>query len=90
MEPGAEDRRDHGKSIQRFAYRMLPKLGGSGWLILSGILQSQQNEPIRALQRNHLDIVCIKRRGEWTAILPYCSGALQARELARGKVLRWS
>jgi hypothetical protein len=31
--------------------QILPKLGGSGWLILSGILRSQQEELVRALQR---------------------------------------
>jgi ribosomal protein L11 methylase PrmA len=35
---------------------ILPKLGGSRWLILSGILRSQQDELLRALQRNHFDI----------------------------------
>ncbi len=48
---------------------MLPKLGGSGCLILSGILRSQQYEFVRALQRNHLDIMNMKRRGKWLAFL---------------------
>jgi ribosomal protein L11 methyltransferase len=48
---------------------ILPKLGCSRWLIISGILQSQQNELVRALQRNHRDIVSAKRRGKWVAIL---------------------
>jgi ribosomal protein L11 methylase PrmA len=31
--------------------QILPKLGGSGWLVLSGILRSQQEELVRALQK---------------------------------------
>ena len=48
---------------------ILPKLRGGGWLILSGILCSQQHELVHALQRNHLDIINIKHRGKWVAIL---------------------
>jgi ribosomal protein L11 methyltransferase len=48
---------------------ILPKLRGGGWLILSGILRSQQDELVRALQRNHLDIISMKRRGKWMAFL---------------------
>ena len=48
---------------------ILPKLRGGGWLILSGILRSQQDELVRALQRNYLDIISMKRRGKWMAIL---------------------
>jgi ribosomal protein L11 methyltransferase len=48
---------------------ILPKLGCSRWLIISGILRSQQNELVRALQRNHRDIVSVKCRGKWVAIL---------------------
>jgi ribosomal protein L11 methyltransferase len=48
---------------------ILPKLRGGGWLILSGILRSQQHELVHALQRNHLDIINMKRRGKWMGIL---------------------
>ena len=48
---------------------ILPKLRGDGWLIFSGILRSQKHEFVRALQRNHLDVVDIKRRGKWMAFL---------------------
>ena len=48
---------------------MLPKLRGSAWLILSGILRSQQYEFIRALRRNLFEILTIKNRGKWIAIL---------------------
>jgi ribosomal protein L11 methyltransferase len=48
---------------------ILPKLGDGRWLILSGILRSQQGELVLALQRNHFDITSVKRRGKWVAIL---------------------
>ena len=48
---------------------ILPRLRGGGWLILSGILRSQQDELIRALRRNHFDIIGVKRRGKWMAFL---------------------
>jgi ribosomal protein L11 methyltransferase len=48
---------------------ILPKLRGGGWLIFSGILRSQKHEFVRALQRNHLDVVDMKRRGKWMAFL---------------------
>ena len=48
---------------------ILAKLRGGGWLILSGILRSQQDELVRALQRNHLVIISMKLRGKWVAIL---------------------
>jgi ribosomal protein L11 methyltransferase len=48
---------------------ILPKLRGGAWLILSGILRNQQDELIHALRRNHLDVINMKRRGKWVAIL---------------------
>jgi ribosomal protein L11 methyltransferase len=48
---------------------ILPKLPGGAWLILSGILRSQQNELVGALTRNCFGIIRTKRRGKWTAIL---------------------
>ncbi len=56
---------------------MLPKLSGSGWLILSGILRSQKHEFVDALQRNHLDVIDMKRRGKWMAILARRTGTLR-------------
>ena len=47
----------------------LPQLRVGRWLILSGILRSQQNELVPALQRNRFDIMSVKRRGKWVAIL---------------------
>jgi ribosomal protein L11 methyltransferase len=49
--------------------KILSKLGNCGWLILSGILHSQQHELVRALKRNHFSIINMKRRGKWVAIL---------------------
>src|SRR5262249_50821335 len=48
---------------------ILPKLRDGKWLILSGILRSQQGELVAALQRNQFDIIRVKRRGKWVAIL---------------------
>ena len=48
---------------------ILPKLRGAGWLILSGILRSQREELLSALQRNHLEVISSKQRGKWIAIL---------------------
>src|SRR3954467_2779337 len=48
---------------------ILPKVTGGAWLILSGVLRSQQDELVHGLQRNHLDVVSIKRRGKWVAVL---------------------
>src|SRR4029077_18166346 len=45
----------------------LPKLRGGAWLILSGILRSQQEELVYSLQRNHLDVISMKHRGKWVA-----------------------
>ena len=48
---------------------LLPQLRAGRWLILSGILRSQQNELVPALQRNHFDVISTKRRGKWMAFL---------------------
>jgi ribosomal protein L11 methyltransferase len=64
---------------------ILSKLRGGGWLILSGILRSQQHELIHALQRNHLDIINMKRRGKWIAILARRGQHSSAAEPRSGK-----
>ena len=69
---------------------ILPKLRGCGWLILSGILRSQQDELVRALQRNHLDIINMKHRGKWVAILARRASTLRPPERRAGKFLRRS
>jgi ribosomal protein L11 methyltransferase len=50
------------------------KLRRDGWLILSGVLRSQERELICALRLNRIDIVRVRRRGKWIATL--CRGAL--------------
>jgi ribosomal protein L11 methyltransferase len=55
---------------------ILPKLCTSEWLILSGILRSKKDELVRTLQRNHCDIISMKRRGKWTAFLMGRTGTL--------------
>jgi ribosomal protein L11 methyltransferase len=69
---------------------ILPKLKRGGWLILSGILRSQETEFVGALRRNKIKAIRFRRRGKWIAILAGCSGALRTQELAAAKVLRWS
>jgi ribosomal protein L11 methyltransferase len=59
---------------------ILPKLNASAGLILSGILRSQQDELVRALQRNHLDIIKMKRRGKWMGILAARADTLRPPE----------
>jgi ribosomal protein L11 methyltransferase len=62
---------------------ILPKLGGYGWLILSGILRSQQDKLIRALERSYLDIINMKRRGKWIAILAARVDTLRPPDVGR-------
>jgi ribosomal protein L11 methyltransferase len=49
--------------------KILPKLRGGRWLLLSGILRSQRDELLSALQRNHIQVISTKQRGKWIAIL---------------------
>ncbi len=55
---------------------ILPKLRRSGWLILSGILRRQETEFVGALRRNNIEIIRIRRRGKWIALLARNSGLL--------------
>lgn len=48
---------------------ILPKLRRVSCLILSGILRDQEVELTRALKRNKIDILDVRRRGKWVAIL---------------------
>ncbi len=52
---------------------ILPKLKRAQRLILSGILREQEAQLVRALKRNGIVIVEMRRRGRWIAIL--ASGA---------------
>jgi ribosomal protein L11 methyltransferase len=67
---------------------MLPKLRGGGWLILSGILRSQQDELVHALHRNDIDVIRIKRRGKWVAILARRGNRSATAEPRASKFLR--
>jgi len=48
---------------------ILPKLKRAQRLILSGILRDQETRLVRALKRNGIVIVEMRRRGKWIAIL---------------------
>ena len=48
---------------------ILPKLKRAQRLILSGILRDQEAQLVRALERNGIVIVEMRRRGKWIAIL---------------------
>jgi ribosomal protein L11 methyltransferase len=50
---------------------ILPKLRTAHWLVLSGILRSQEPELRRALRRNKIDLIEASRRGKWVAILAH-------------------
>ena len=67
---------------------ILPKLRGGAWLILSGILRSQQDELVHALQRNDIDVIRMKRRGKWVAILARRGKRSATAEPRAGKFLR--
>jgi ribosomal protein L11 methylase PrmA len=64
--------------------QIMPKLKGSRWLILSGMLRHQEHVFRRALRRNQIEEITIKRRGKWIAILARCSGALPSRSPVQG------
>jgi len=46
-----------------------PTLKRARWLILSGILREQERDVTRALKRNKIDILQVRRGGKWVAIL---------------------
>jgi ribosomal protein L11 methyltransferase len=69
---------------------ILPKISGTDWLILSGILGGQQDQLVRELRRNHLDIIRMKRRGKWMAFLARRSQHFSGAEARAGKFLRRS
>jgi ribosomal protein L11 methyltransferase len=48
---------------------ILPKLKRSNWLILSGVLRTQEDRLFRVLRRNNIQMVNLKRRGKWIAVL---------------------
>jgi ribosomal protein L11 methyltransferase len=48
---------------------VVSKLNRSNWLILSGVLYSQEDELLRVLQKNNMEIASVKRRGKWIALM---------------------
>ena len=44
------------------------KLKRSNWLILSGVPRTQEEELLRVLRRNNMEIAGVKRRGKWIAL----------------------
>ena len=60
---------------------ILPKLNAGEWLILSGILRSQQDELVRALQRTCYGIISMRRRGKWMAFLARRRGTVRPPQL---------
>ena len=69
---------------------VVPKLRGSVWLILSGILRRQKEQLLRALQRNHYEIISTKLRGKWVAILARRIDTLRPTDRGAGEFLRRS
>jgi ribosomal protein L11 methyltransferase len=49
--------------------KILSKLKAARWMILSGILRNQERDVTRAVRRHKIDIVQVRRRGKWVAIL---------------------
>src|SRR5262249_41341440 len=52
---------------------ILPKLKPARWLVLSGILRNQEREVTRALRRNKIRVMQLRRHGKWVAILARCA-----------------
>jgi ribosomal protein L11 methyltransferase len=49
--------------------QILPKLKRSSCVILSGVLRTQEKEFVRALRRHKIELVEVRRRGRWIAVL---------------------
>jgi len=47
---------------------ILPKLQRAHWLILSGILRTQEEEVGRALRQHKIEVMAARRRGKWVAL----------------------
>jgi ribosomal protein L11 methyltransferase len=67
---------------------ILAKLRCGTWLIVSGILRSQQDELVHTLQRNLLNVISTKHRGKWVAILARRGNCSATTEPRAGKFLR--
>ena len=49
--------------------QLMPTFKAARWVILSGILRKQEHDVGRALTRRKIDILEVRRRGKWVAIL---------------------
>lgn len=49
--------------------RLCLYLAANGWIILSGIMRTQERDVVRALRTNGIRVQEIRRRGKWIAIL---------------------
>jgi len=58
---------------------ILPKLKRTNWLMLSGVLRTQEKEFVRALQHHKIEIVEVRRRGKWIAVLAKSSACVLLR-----------
>lgn len=47
---------------------VVSKLKRSNWVILSGVLRTQEDEVLRVLRRNNMEIASVKRHGKWIAV----------------------
>jgi ribosomal protein L11 methyltransferase len=61
-----------GNLYNELLIEVLPKLKQCTWLILSGVLRTQENEFVRVLRRKNIKIVNVKRRGKWIAVMANC------------------
>jgi ribosomal protein L11 methyltransferase len=62
---------------------VLPKLRRARCLILSGILRSQERAVRRALRANKIEIVQVRRRGKWIAVM--AGGMRSVASIKRGR-----
>ena len=58
---------------------ILPKLKRSNWLMLSGVLRAKEKEFVRALRHQKIEIVEVRRRGKWIAVLAKSSARVPPR-----------
>jgi ribosomal protein L11 methyltransferase len=59
--------------------QIVPKLKRSNWLMLSGVLRAQEQEFVCAVRRHKIDIVEVRRRGKWIAVLAKTSACVPPR-----------
>lgn len=58
---------------------LVSRLKRSNWLILSGVLRRQEEELVRILQENNMEIASVKRRGKWIALVACKPGTSNIR-----------